>query len=127
MFLSRSKKNNVYPCKPQFYYLKMGFKGVKIIYVCFRDAKQRAQWRSEARARKPQSGPRWTRRQTLIDSSNYLKHIEEAADILSEDRRTVVQLKREAIGLTTMHFAQVIHVVTYLFVASDNIFKLHGK
>ena len=31
MFLSRSKKNNVYPCKPQFYYIKVGFKGVKII------------------------------------------------------------------------------------------------
>ena len=30
MFLSRNKKNNVYPCKPQFYYIKMGFKGVKI-------------------------------------------------------------------------------------------------
>ena len=24
-------KNNVYPCKPQFYYIKVGFKGVKII------------------------------------------------------------------------------------------------
>ena len=22
MFLSRNKKNNVYPCKPQFYYIK---------------------------------------------------------------------------------------------------------
>ena len=31
MFLSRNKKNNVYPRKPQFYYIKMGFKGVKII------------------------------------------------------------------------------------------------
>ena len=31
MFLSRNKKNNVYPCKPQFYYEKVGFKGVKII------------------------------------------------------------------------------------------------
>ena len=29
--LSRNKKNNVYPCKPQFYYIKVGFKGVKII------------------------------------------------------------------------------------------------
>ena len=38
MFLSRNKKNNVYPCKPQFYYIKVGFKGVKIIYACFRDA-----------------------------------------------------------------------------------------
>ena len=31
MFLSRNKKNNVYPFKPQFYYKKVGFKGVKII------------------------------------------------------------------------------------------------
>ena len=30
MFLGRNKKNNVYPCKPQFYYIKMGFNGVKI-------------------------------------------------------------------------------------------------
>ena len=31
MFLSRNKENNAYPCKPQFYYTKVGFKGVKII------------------------------------------------------------------------------------------------
>ena len=31
MFLSRNKENNVYPCKPQFYYIKVGFKGVKIV------------------------------------------------------------------------------------------------
>ena len=31
MFLSRNMKNNIYPCKPQFYYIKVGFKGVKII------------------------------------------------------------------------------------------------
>ena len=32
MFLSRNKKNNVHdPYKPQFYYIKVGFKGVKII------------------------------------------------------------------------------------------------
>ena len=33
MFSSKNKKNNVYPCKPQFYYIKVGFKGggVKII------------------------------------------------------------------------------------------------
>ena len=31
MCLSRNKKNNAYPCKPQFYYIKVGFKGVKII------------------------------------------------------------------------------------------------
>ena len=31
MFYKQNKKNNVYPCKPQFYYIKVGFKGVKII------------------------------------------------------------------------------------------------
>ena len=31
MFLSRNKKNNVHPCKPQFYYIKVGFNGLKII------------------------------------------------------------------------------------------------
>ena len=31
MFLCRNKKNNLYPCKPQFYYIKVGFKGVKTI------------------------------------------------------------------------------------------------
>ena len=31
MFLSKNKKNNASPCKPQFYYIKLGFKGVKIL------------------------------------------------------------------------------------------------
>ena len=30
MFLNRSTKNNAYPCKPQFYYIKVGFKGSKL-------------------------------------------------------------------------------------------------
>ena len=30
-FLSRNKKNNINPCKPQSYYTKGGFNGVKII------------------------------------------------------------------------------------------------
>ena len=30
-------ENNVYPCKPQFYYIKVGFKGVKIIKVRYCD------------------------------------------------------------------------------------------
>ena len=29
--LSRNKKKNVYPCIAQFYYIKVEFKGVKII------------------------------------------------------------------------------------------------
>ena len=36
-YLSRNKKNNVYPSQPQFYYIKVGFEGIKIIQVCFRD------------------------------------------------------------------------------------------
>ena len=31
MFLSSNKNNNIYPSKPQFYYIKVGFKGIKII------------------------------------------------------------------------------------------------
>ena len=31
MFSTRNKKNKVCPCKPQFYYIKVGFKGVRII------------------------------------------------------------------------------------------------
>ena len=30
MFFSRNKKNNVYPCKLQFYYIKVGFRGSKL-------------------------------------------------------------------------------------------------
>ena len=30
MFFSRNKKNNVYPYKPQFYYIKVGFKRSKL-------------------------------------------------------------------------------------------------
>ena len=37
MFFSRNEKNNVYPCKPQFYYIKVGFNVVKIIWACFRN------------------------------------------------------------------------------------------
>ena len=37
MFSSRNKENNVYPYKSQFYYIKVGFKGVKITQACFCD------------------------------------------------------------------------------------------
>ena len=35
IFLNRNKKTNVFPRKPQFYCIKVGFKGVKTIYACF--------------------------------------------------------------------------------------------
>ena len=31
MFMSWNKKNKVYPCKPKFYKIKVGSKGIKII------------------------------------------------------------------------------------------------
>ena len=37
MFLSRNEKINIYPCKPQFYCIKVGFRGIKTIWACFRD------------------------------------------------------------------------------------------
>ena len=30
-FWAKIRKNNIYPCKPQFYYIKVGFKAFKII------------------------------------------------------------------------------------------------
>ena len=35
MFLSRKKKNNVCPCKPQFYNIKVGFRGSKLYRYVF--------------------------------------------------------------------------------------------
>ena len=35
MFLSTNKKNNVYPCKPQFYYIKVAFWGSKLYRYVF--------------------------------------------------------------------------------------------
>ena len=37
MFFKQIKKNNVYPCKPKFYYIKVGSKGFKIIWAYSRD------------------------------------------------------------------------------------------
>ena len=48
--LSRNKKNNVYPCKHQFYYIKEGFKVVKIIYACYRDGNKNARMKDMKKA-----------------------------------------------------------------------------
>ena len=37
MYLSINKKYNVYPCNPQFYFTKVGFKGLNIIQAGFCD------------------------------------------------------------------------------------------
>ena len=34
-------RKNVYPCKPQFYYIKVGCNGVFVTRTCFRDGKER--------------------------------------------------------------------------------------
>ena len=47
MFLSRNKKTSVYPCKPQVYFIKVGFIGAEIIQACFRDDKLLNEWQTE--------------------------------------------------------------------------------
>ena len=37
MFWSKNKKKIVYPCNPQFYYIKVGCKGVFVTRTCFPD------------------------------------------------------------------------------------------
>ena len=36
-YVLEQNKKNVYPCKPQFYYIKVGCKGVFVTRTCFRD------------------------------------------------------------------------------------------
>ena len=36
-FGAKIRKKNVYPCKPQFYYIKVGCKGVYILRTCYPD------------------------------------------------------------------------------------------
>ena len=40
-------KINVYPCKPQFYCINVGFKGVKTIQACFHDGRNLVKVRIE--------------------------------------------------------------------------------
>ena len=47
MFLSKNKKKKVYPSIPQFYYIKVGFKGVFIARTCFPDGKRK--WTSSGK------------------------------------------------------------------------------
>ena len=35
IFLSRTKKNNIYPCKPMFYYIKWNLRGSKLYRYVF--------------------------------------------------------------------------------------------
>ena len=41
MFLSRKKKINVYPCKPQVYYIKVGVNAICVFSWCFIEAQRR--------------------------------------------------------------------------------------
>ena len=45
-------KNNVYPCKPHFYYIKVGFKRVNIIWACFRDGQNKRNIQNYRRTKK---------------------------------------------------------------------------
>ena len=55
MFKAEIRKYNVYLCKPQFYYIKVGFKGVKIIRACFRDEKRNTQTHTKKKKKKTEN------------------------------------------------------------------------
>ena len=38
-FGAKIRRKKIYPCIPQFYYIKVGFKGVLIARTCFPDVK----------------------------------------------------------------------------------------
>ena len=90
MFLSRNKENNVYPCKPQFYYIKVGFKGVKIIKACFRDVK------------------------TCVSSVKKLKEIiEEKKKKKKKKKKTKSDLKTKSIKTTTVNSLIIMYIPVY--------------
>ena len=70
LFLSRNKKNNVYPLNQVFllYYIKVGFKGVKIIQACFCDVVQTCRLICAATA------PKLCFEQLTIIVSRHLEH-----------------------------------------------------
>ena len=45
MFWSKNKKNRYTPRIPQYFYIKMGFKGVYISRTCFPDVNDRYRWK----------------------------------------------------------------------------------
>ena len=47
MFLSRNKKNNVYPCKPQFYYIEVVYKGKRLYRHVFVMTSRKSQRETE--------------------------------------------------------------------------------
>ena len=47
MFWSKNKKNTIYPCIPQLYYIKVGFEGVYFTRTCFPDGNETNGWDSE--------------------------------------------------------------------------------
>ena len=74
MFSSKNKKNNVYPCKSQFYCIKVGSKGVKIICVCFRDAIKSTKNRIHSFS----TGNENTMKKTIKEDQVDLKQVKEA-------------------------------------------------
>ena len=60
MFLNRNKINQVNPCKPQFYYIKVGFKGSKLHMCVFvmSSAVINPQWLELPMSRTNYSGPK---------------------------------------------------------------------
>ena len=89
MILSRNKKNNVYPCKPQFYYIKVGFKGSTLyrhVFVMIHTVPSQA------------NENRWSVLQLESDQSNVYSSLEKVCHhvnflIISESLNSNVLLK----------------------------------
>ena len=58
MFWSKNKKK-IYPCKPQFYYIKVGCKGVFVTRSCFRDEMGNDGWIMTNNRRTPEHWCGW--------------------------------------------------------------------
>ena len=57
IFLSRNNKNNVYPCKPRFYYIKVGYKGSKLyryVFVMYTLKIKHFHWKKKKKTPYPQ-------------------------------------------------------------------------
>ena len=63
MTLSRNKKINVYPCKPQFYCIKVGFRGSKLyrrVFVTYKRGGQRTSQSRDFYDKGHKKSPRFT-------------------------------------------------------------------
>ena len=112
MFLSRNKKNNVYPCKPQFYCIKVGFKGVNLVYryVFVREPNRtKILSRSHTYRRQPTNDTKRQIEQTTTCNTHVINHVR-ASQVAPSSLTSQVELTKynnnetsPAMGTTRPH------------------------